>query len=515
MFDAGDDPSAYLKSLSSGGSHDEAMGANAAQKSAAAGHWTWDDLVDRYVNTYLSAEEELEDGTKVPAKQAAIRDAKRYLGLLDGQPGRKGIPWFTGGHAHLRGKLLTVIDESDLEDMREKCGEVNSKSCSRKSVVYARAAYEWALANHAGKSGLSRIRPYWRMVSSQYKPRRRARSVTVSDLAKVLYVSETWWNRPLPGRSIRKPGADEITVAATWWLAFTAQRRGASMQILKSHIYDLPNEPGWKVVAFPAENMKFGRFHLLPVPPLIVERVIDRALRSGRPDSKWLFPATRERLAGQEETQDLAMGADTVFQWLRRLRAMDPYSKEMIAAEAKRQKKPKEKLAPEDIPVRNLLEGVPYFSPHDLRRAFVSEVGEKTSRADATSAVLDHSTKLADNAPFEDAAAVTRKFYDMSQRLSLKSEAIQIWAETLIAHYDEIFSENYGKPKKLRVPRNSSSPPLRAPTAGQKAKQKRNAEWYARREAEKTTRTPKVLDFKRLKLAADAEGDHPLRPDEW
>ncbi|WAP69873.1 Arm DNA-binding domain-containing protein [Jiella pelagia] len=273
LLAAGDDPAAYLSGLAAGRTHDEAVALAVKRKSAAAGHWTWDDLARRYYQN-LEEGDAAEDGSPIPPSADTLRDAERYLGLRDGQPGKNGKPWNTGGHHHLRGKLVTEID---LENMRNGARDARSISCARKCVNYARAAFEWALENHGGTSGLSKVKPSWRMVSPQWKPRRRNRSVEAEALAKVLHTAEIWFNRPLPGRRIDAPAADEITVAALWWLALSGQRRSASMCIRRDQVRDHPERQGWKIVAFPGAVMKSGRNHLLPVPPAVVERVLNRA----------------------------------------------------------------------------------------------------------------------------------------------------------------------------------------------------------------------------------------------
>ena len=61
----------------------------------------------------------------------------------------------------------------------------------------------------------------------------------------------------------------------------------------------------------------------------------------------------------------------------------------------------------------NVLDGLPYFTPHDMRRTFATTCGDLAVRGDAISAVLDHADISSGLAPIV-SADISRIAYDYS-----------------------------------------------------------------------------------------------------
>ncbi|MCB5173909.1 tyrosine-type recombinase/integrase [Microvirga lenta] len=475
MLKIGDDPSAYIASRHAGRDHRAATADIEARKAAEAGEWKWPDLVQRYIEDHVSQPKKKRYGTKPPS-DSSIKDARRHLTL----------PPFD----RLKTKLLRQIAADDIEAIRDAVMKENGGTSSRKVVNYSRAALSWAKRFHKGSSGLGGIPAWWTEVESLHVEQARTRLLTLEQIAKVLHIAET--NQVLPKRLNNKAPSKAI-LAALWWIVLTAQRTSASMSILTSHLVDDPNAAGWKIVAFPAGSMKSKRFHALPIPPRVV-MILDRAM-AVRPSSQWVFPSERrgrrhsqasEESATSNPADDIHVYDSSVNLLIRRLRGLDEIGRARSTPD--------------------LLEGIPDFSPHDLRRSLATILSDMSIRGDAASAVLDHSSGVPGGVEFHQ-ADVTRLVYNRSQRLELKREAMTAWTEAVFAACDEEWGLNR---KSL----------LRHPT--------RNLPWYRRKELEVareeaaaqaaadqakavTSRIPVKIDLSKLR----ALKDNDVEPDDF
>ncbi|MER9243125.1 hypothetical protein NKI47_29870 [Mesorhizobium sp. M0633] len=143
------------------------------------------------------------------------------------------------------------------------------------------------------------------------------------------------------------------------------------MSLLASRVVGDKDARGWKIAAFAAEDMKSKRYHALPLPPRVV-LLLERARIGIDRDSKTAFPSKKVRRPGSEETEELHIHDTTVNLMIRRLRGKDTVGKKRESVD--------------------LLEGIPHFSPHGLRRSLTTILTDLKVRADAASAVLDHSS---------------------------------------------------------------------------------------------------------------------------
>ncbi|MER9823180.1 hypothetical protein NKJ50_14735 [Mesorhizobium sp. M0115] len=125
-------------------------------------------------------------------------------------------------------------------------------------------------------------------------------NLDLEQIARVLYIAEK--HRDRPDRLQAKP-TTEAALAALWWIVLTAQRTTASMSLLASRVVSDRDARGWKIAAFPAEDMKSKRYHALPLPPRVV-LLLERARIGIDSDSKWAFPSkkVRRRVARKSKT---------------------------------------------------------------------------------------------------------------------------------------------------------------------------------------------------------------------
>lgn len=450
----GDDPRAYLKARHTGRDHREAIDQVTGRTARKAGKWTFETLAARYVDDYLAKPKLTRTRLKAPSEKTVV-DARYYLGLAQWEP--------------VRGKLLSEMTAEDLEGVRDAALRDKGGTASRKVVDYGRAALTWAKRFQKGASGLGSTPPWWLEVEQVHVSRPRTRFLTLDQIARVLHVAETV--RVMPGRKIAKQ-TSETVLCALWWVVLTAQRTGASMSLSRAHVVDDPDAPGWRIALFPAEDMKSRRYHALPLPPR-VGLLLDRCAAVSR-ESAFVFPSYRQAARGTGEVRDIPLYDSAVALLIRRLRGRDAAG---------------EKAAQTD-----LLDGVPPFSPHDLRRSLATILSDMKVRGDGASAVLDHSAPTPDGSAFQE-SAITRLVYNQSQRLELKREAMTAWTDAVFAACDAEWDSH--RPKGLRV---ATVPDGALPAW---------VPWYREAEAEAGRRVAKEAE--RVRREREARG--PVRLD--
>ncbi|MGB3486527.1 MAG: integrase family protein [Xanthobacteraceae bacterium] len=438
----------YLTSRRAGGNHGKATNKVDVTTARAAGKWTWETLVKQYTDDYLSNPRVNARGIR---KEPALRvpaEARRYLLMSETKP--------------LWGRLLSELYVGDLEDIRDVCAKAGRKTASRQFVAYSKSALSFARKKHSRVAGLEGSPKWWLEVEKLDStiPPPRERFPSVKELARTLYVAETV--RKIPGRKINKE-TTETVLAGLWWIALTAHRVTAGLSLRKIHVLPWPDGPkGWRIAFFQPTVMKSKRPYSLPVPP----RVALLFERAASPDnSAFVFPSTRD--LGEKDRSLSRWSIATAIDRLRG-RSSDP-------------------KAGAEFDGPDLLEGIPEFSPHDLRRTFATVCADLSIRGDAISAVLDH----AESAPTGQApirmADITRVAYDYSQRLDLKRQAMEAWTDALFAACDDEWRRN-------------------RPFRGLNRRPPRNEPWYAMMEREKAA-APKKMDLKTLRKTSPDEED--------
>ncbi|MBZ9705339.1 tyrosine-type recombinase/integrase [Mesorhizobium sp. ESP7-2] len=384
----GEKPDEYLKSLNVSKDHDKATADAESRKARADGAWTWKQLAEAYRENYLSQPRTTKQGIKPPSAKS-VQDFIRYTS--------------TPHHAkHLDDLLVRDMTPELVEKIRNLTRGTNGPNAGRKVVQWISAALSWGQEEHKLHTGLGTGFAWWKGVSPGYTPPTRGRYLDLEQIASVLYIAEK--HRDRPDRLQAKP-TTEAALAALWWIVLTAQRTTASMSLLASRVVDDKDARGWKIAAFPAEDMKSKRYHALPLPPRVV-LLLERARIGVDRNSKWAFPSKKVRRPGSDEIEDLHIHDTTVNLMIRRLRGKDTVGKKRESVD--------------------LLEGIPHFSPHDLRRSLTTILTDLKVRGDAASAVLDHSSGTPGEVEFQE-ADITRLAYNRSQRIELKREAMEAW----------------------------------------------------------------------------------------
>ncbi|MBX3576277.1 MAG: integrase family protein [Rhizobiaceae bacterium] len=439
LLERGDDPTRYLQSLKVEGDHGAALADSDSQKARAAGAWTWSDLRTAYRDRYLSQPKKNKAGDIKPPSPRTLQDFDRYTST----PAHKEM---------LDDVLVRDMTAGLIEDVRDAVQKTNGMNGGRKAVQWVSAAMTWGQKKHSGKTGLGVGYPWWTAVSPDHVPGTRKRYLSLEQIAKVLYAAEKY--RQMPYRKQAKPATDAV-LAGLWWIVLSAQRTSASMSLLSSRIIPDVENPGWLIAAFPAEDMKSKRYHALPIPPRMT-LLFDRAKIGVERQTAWAFPSAKVRRAGSQEVEDIHVHDSTVGQLIDRLRGKDDVARKLKAEDEELVKAGQ----PPSGRVYDLLEGVPEFSPHDLRRSLATILTNMKVRGDAASAVLDHSSKTPGEQEFQE-ADITRLVYNQSQRLPLKAEAMTIWTDAVFAAVETEWKANRPATEQPSSVRSPVRPPSR------------------------------------------------------
>ena len=441
LLERGDDPDRYLKTLKISKDHGSAVADSESQKARAAGAWTWKELAAAYREDYLAKPKRKRSGVTKPPSKRTLADFDRYTS--------------TPHHRELLDELLVRDLTPELvERVRNAVQKTNGVNGGRKAVQWISGALTWGQKEHKLHTGLGAGFQWWKGVSPGHVPGTRTRYLTLKQIAKVLYTAEKY--RQMPGREQAKPTTN-AALSALWWLVLTAQRTSASMALLSSRIVPDKENPGWMIAAFPAEDMKSKRYHALPIPPRVT-LLFDRARIGVERESAWAFPSSKVRRAGSDEIVDLHVHDSVVAQMIKRLRGRDDVAKKLKAEDEASVKAGKEPSGR----VYDLLEGVPEFSPHDLRRSLTTILSDRKVRGDAASAILDHSSETPGQQEFRE-ADITRLAYNQSQRLGLKREAMEAWTSAVFEAVENEWAAN-------RPRRPSAMRPVPPPTSDLLAK---------------------------------------------
>jgi integrase len=420
LMERGDDPDRYLKTLKVEKDHGIAAADAESQKARAAGAWTYADLRAAYRAEHKTQPQQ-KNGVLKPVSSRSVADYDAY----SQGPHHKDL---------IDDMLVRDLTPELIEEVRDRTRQSNGPDAGRKVVTYISSTLSWGQKEYKRHTGLGTGFSWWRAVSTRHVPGKRNRYLTLEQIARVLYVAEKY--RQLPNRGQPKPTSD-AALAALWWIVLSGQRTGASMKLLSSRIIPYKEQPGWMIVAFPATDMKSRRYHALPVPPGVA-LLFKRAKIGVNRETAWAFPSAKLRRNNSEEIVDMNVHDSIVGQLIQRLRGKDDVARKRALQDKQRVAKGKQPLGA----ITDLLEGIPEFSPHDLRRSLATILTNMKVRGDAASAVLDHSSKTPNEQEFQE-ADITRLAYNLSQRLELKSEAMEIWTNAVFEAVEAEWAKNH------------------------------------------------------------------------
>lgn len=328
-------------------------------------------------------------------------------------------------------KPAVELTRGDFDVIREGIRSKNGVSPANKTLSHVRMVLDYCMRKASKDSGLDHKDEWWKLIESAGSVKKRNRMPTVDDIVKILVVAEDYLEKPLPGRTDGKHGVRPNVFAGLWWLCLTAQRTYAALHLPRhSFFQDKSGEaptPEWYLAAWPDEVTKTEEF-ILPIPPRVVAHMKPLMEASKSEGSEWAFPSER----GSAEN-DIALASSAVRQFLQRLRAKDP----LMNKDGKRN--------PAAIDFFEKL-GVPWWSPHDLRRA-IGKVLDKAGIPGGSSAVLAHRIKMPEK-PMNDRQRaewmaqhvedITRQAYYDPVHMQLKAKAMIEWTDAILDRYEEL-----------------------------------------------------------------------------
>lgn len=401
IIDRGFDPKAYLAEWAESGSLEKAAAAAGSGAAKAAGAWTWERLVDRFIKDWISQEKHLQHRVK-PSSPRTIKEVNDILRDSDLN--------------HLKTKLVRDMSRGDFEPVRDRWFEAGRLTRQKKLITYTKSAMTWAKENFA-ESGLHDVTSWWRdmrhrafstkAAAAKGRGHKLPRMLTPADVARLLFIAEK--NRSLPDND--NPGrTGETTLAYLWFVCLTAQRTHAAAAVRTLMIRDRVREDGWYEVSWLPADVKSKRPHALPISPEIYRRTIGRALAAPnrREDTIWAFPTNRI-INAEKGDLDRPVGDWILNNLLARLRGTRGEGPDLLA-EA----------------------GLPPFTPHSVRKALATFLSDQPLPPGAASAILDHAAKKTET---EEEAAVTARHYNQSQKLPLKNAGLTSWSERVLEEY--------------------------------------------------------------------------------
>jgi hypothetical protein len=321
-------------------------------------------------------------------------------------------------------KLHSIaLTEFDKRTMSGAIEQITGRRQREKCAAYVKAAFTYAADMREAESGLGGVVPWWIALQAgdpdleemDALEARRAALIQAKEDFKLEHLAELLvrHERYCAGRT----GNDRISPGiryGIWWVAFTAGRRSATVQLLRADLleHDPLGEAGWGRAAWSAEAMKGKSAFWLPLPPVVVGIATacmaewrERVNRSHgiHHDSRWVFASTR-RIGRKDDNRDVSVYPNSLNRHLLRMKA------------------------------DGKLDGLPGYWPHLTRSVAGNYLdGRPDIPPAASSLMLGHALPSS----VEDAAPTTKRFYLTNQRMTEKSAAMKAWSDGLVGAFIE------------------------------------------------------------------------------
>ncbi|UYO45740.1 hypothetical protein KQX63_06920 [Rhodopseudomonas palustris] len=406
--------------------------------------WTWSQMVDARLDLYAA---DRMSGVRVRIPSRSTQDdVRRALGIVIDDD--TGVRRFDAEKRPSLSALQDVrLDDLTADLVNEAIRGVVYASNRAKVVTYARAAARWAASN-AHRSGW-RSSIWWRDLAA---PDLEADEIArIRESKRKLAARKAGFGVEHVGASLARH--EEFCIANNvspgvrygyWFVCLTANRRGATTLLRRSSVEwsDPLGRDGWGTAAWAEDEMKGRRPFLLPAPPIAL-RIIwlawhDYEAHRGRnavDATQWVFASLRRQ-------PDRRRGVDSSDI------STNPYSLATHLARMRGKRK--------DGPREDVLAGIPEFSLHTIRPAAAKFLRASADiPPGAASALLDHA-KLDDDA--DDVSPTTERYYNVSQRMPLKSQAMEAWTSAVMGAFERAGGV-LPEPYEPRMPRRIDVPP--------------------------------------------------------
>ncbi len=377
--------------------------ARARGEEAHAAAWTFQRAIDNWI-----------DKRNKPDNKKPIKDT--YAAEVRSVVGRKEF-------AKVLDLPITKLTSRIAEDIRDDVLANSGISMAKKAVGAFRKVLGYTYQYHRGQSGMDGQQPWWLMLTEDGVIGARDRQPTIEDIGRVLALGEYFLDHRLPGRVGVQHGVRDNVFAAFVWIAFSTQRVSSALALRHEDVqpWTAKGEEGWSLAMWREGVMKNRKRFVLPIPPLASDTLNYYMQKAKHIGSKWAFPS--------EDGEDVQIDRGAPRLFLQRLAARD------------------DKMKNDENAVDLLeLNGIKYWSPHDVRRALTTAM-EEAGMPGGASVVLSHTIDLGEpekimtEAQFEvwarnRVAKITGQSYGDIQHLRLKGEAMLLWTNAILAAWN-------------------------------------------------------------------------------
>ncbi|WP_086155992.1 hypothetical protein [Rhizobium sp. Kim5] len=374
--------------------------ARARGEEAHAAAWTLQQAVDNWI------EKRSRPDQKKPFKPSYVKEVRSVFARAE--------------FADVFEKPITKLTPKIGEDIRDAVEKNSGISPSKKAVTCLRGVLSYTYEKHRGQSGLEGQQPWWLMLTTDTVINARDRRPELDGVGIVLALGEYFLDHRLPGRTGVQHGVRDNVFTAFLWIVLSAQRVTSGLALKDGGVtpWAAKGEDGWYLATWSADVMKNNKQFVLTIPPRAAKILGYWMLKIRHTGtSKWAFPS--------EDGDDKKIDRSAPLNFIKRLAARD------------------DKAKGDDSAVDLLaLNGVEYWSPHDIRRTLTTTM-EAAGMPGAASVVLSHTIDVGEpdrkmsEAQFElwvknRVAAITGESYGDIQHLKLKGEAMLLWSNAIL-----------------------------------------------------------------------------------
>ncbi|QIX22404.1 tyrosine-type recombinase/integrase [Agrobacterium pusense] len=377
--------------------------ARARGEEAHAAAWTFRQAIDNWI------EKRNKPDNKKPIKDTYAAEVRSVVGRSE--------------FSKVIDLPITKLTSGMAEDIRDSVLKNSGVSMAKKAVGAFRKVLGYTFDKHRGNSGLEGSQPWWLMLTEDSVINPRDREPSIEDIGKVLALGEYFLDHRLPGRTGVQHGVRDNVFAAFVWIVMSTQRVSSALALRYEdvQVWAAEGKEGWHQAMWREGVMKNRKRFVLPIPPLASDTLNYYMMKAKHLGSKWAFPS--------EDGYDAQIDRSAPLNFIKRLAGRDDKMKD-------------------DERAVDLLElnGIKYWSPHDVRRALTTAM-EEAGMPGGASVVLSHTIDLGEpekkmtEAQFEvwarnRVAKITGQSYGDIQHLKLKGEAMLLWTNAILAAWN-------------------------------------------------------------------------------
>lgn len=198
----------------------------------------------------------------------------------------------------------------------------------------------------------------------------RDRAPTIADIGKVLALGEYFLDHRLPGRTGVQHGIRDNVFSAFLWIVLSTQRVSSALAVRYDDVrpWTARLEDGCNLAMWREGVMKNRKRFVLPIPPLASDALSHHMMKAKHMGSTWAFPS--------EDGNDAQIDRSAPPNFMKRLAGRNDKMKEN-----------------EDRVDLLTLNGIEYWSPHDVRRTRTNAM-EAWGMPGGASVVLSHTIDL-------------------------------------------------------------------------------------------------------------------------